>query len=89
MHCGQMKEWEMQVRYRVLLSGKLAPGTLTFMAKAPTSGAAGPPGTQGSKEQLSPCCKLGGSQAPGSSLPEAHSHPSVATCYVCYAVKAG
>lgn len=75
----------MEVRYGVLLSGKLAPGTLT----APTSGAAGPPGTQGSEEQLSPCCKLGGSQAPGSSLPEVHSHPSMATCYVCYSVKAG
>lgn len=71
------------------ISGKLAPGTLTLMAMAPFSGAAGPPGTQGSEEQLSPCCKLGGSQAPGSSLPEVHSHPSMATCYVCYTVKAG
>ena len=46
----------MEVRHRLLPSGRLAPDTLTFMAMAPTSGAAGPPGTQGSEEQLSPCC---------------------------------
>lgn len=55
----------MEVRHRLLPSGRLAPGTLTFMEMAPTSGTAGPPGTQSSKEQLSPCCKLGGPRLQG------------------------
>lgn len=53
------------MRYGVLLSGKLALGTLTFMAVAPTSEAPGPRGTQGPEEQLSPWYELGGSQAQG------------------------